>query len=333
MKLCKRCVPPTLKPLTEFYKRKQSKDGHHSWCKDCCLTYTQQFFAKHPEALAKKQEQTQAWVKANPRDRSEYHKQRRAAFTPEQQERERQQSRNRRAEKPEQYRETQKRWVAANPEKVQAKSKKYHTLHREQINTRARQNRLEHPERDKAVKLRFRAKHHARLLLIERERHKLHRDEERQQSRRWWINLSPEQLRQRRHRKRELYALNPEYAHRMQRLARQWRQKYPHRVKTLMRAWRLANPGRSHELQARRRARLKNAPIIERFTIEEIAERDGWHCHLCLKKVTRKTWSIDHLIPLSHGGPHTKLYVALAHQRCNSRRGAGRIPAQLRLLP
>jgi 5-methylcytosine-specific restriction endonuclease McrA len=42
--------------------------------------------------------------------------------------------------------------------------------------------------------------------------------------------------------------------------------------------------------------------------------------------------TLDHLIPLSKGGNHTSDNLALAHGRCNSRRGAGRIPAQLRLL-
>jgi 5-methylcytosine-specific restriction endonuclease McrA len=95
---------------------------------------------------------------------------------------------------------------------------------------------------------------------------------------------------------------------------------------------------RTHRQQAvdsgqRRRARQRNAPLVEHINRLAIAERDGWRCHICGKAVTRKTMSLDHLIPLFLGGPHTAANVALAHLRCNQRRGVGkRIPAQLRLL-
>jgi hypothetical protein len=70
----------------------------------------------------------------------------------------------------------------------------------------------------------------------------------------------------------------------------------------------------------------------ERFGLLEIAERDNWECHICRKPVKQTDWSMDHLIPMSQGGWHLRSNVALAHRLCNSRRGAGRIPAQLRLI-
>jgi 5-methylcytosine-specific restriction endonuclease McrA len=71
----------------------------------------------------------------------------------------------------------------------------------------------------------------------------------------------------------------------------------------------------------RRKARLRRAET-EPYSREEIAERDGWRCHLCRRPVSRKTWTIDHLVPVSRGGADTKANVRLAHHRCNSRRGA-----------
>jgi 5-methylcytosine-specific restriction endonuclease McrA len=66
---------------------------------------------------------------------------------------------------------------------------------------------------------------------------------------------------------------------------------------------------------------IRTHPIpAERFTLLEIAMRDGWSCHLCGEDVTQGNWSMDHLIPVSKGGPHTKANVKLAHRRCNSRR-------------
>lgn len=70
----------------------------------------------------------------------------------------------------------------------------------------------------------------------------------------------------------------------------------------------------------------------EPIHLHDLAERDGWRCHICGGRVTAKTWSMDHLVPISKGGTHTLANVALAHLRCNQRRGAGRLPAQLRLI-
>jgi 5-methylcytosine-specific restriction endonuclease McrA len=40
---------------------------------------------------------------------------------------------------------------------------------------------------------------------------------------------------------------------------------------------------------------------------------------------------MDHLIPLSQNGPHTRANVALAHRSCNSRKGVCAIGEQLAL--
>lgn len=92
--------------------------------------------------------------------------------------------------------------------------------------------------------------------------------------------------------------------------------------------------------QKNRRHHLERAAIRtgEMFTLREIAERDGWRCHLCHKKVPDREYAardrdptMDHLIPLSDGGTHTRVNVALAHNRCNWERSTNG-PAQLRLV-
>jgi 5-methylcytosine-specific restriction endonuclease McrA len=65
--------------------------------------------------------------------------------------------------------------------------------------------------------------------------------------------------------------------------------------------------------------------------IDKIGARDNWRCHLCKKKVVRRQASVDHLIPFAMGGSDNETNLALAHKRCNFSRGAGRLPAQLRL--
>jgi hypothetical protein len=79
-----------------------------------------------------------------------------------------------------------------------------------------------------------------------------------------------------------------------------------------------------------RSKRINTGVKRETIDLPRLAFRDGWRCHICHRKVTRKTWSHDHLIPLSAGGSHTWDNVALAHVLCNSLRGAHG-HAQLRL--
>lgn len=66
--------------------------------------------------------------------------------------------------------------------------------------------------------------------------------------------------------------------------------------------------------------RIRSAAKRDRIGHNTLARRDRWRCHICKHKVTRSTWSIDHLVPLSAGGSHTWDNVALAHHRCNSLR-------------
>jgi hypothetical protein len=88
----------------------------------------------------------------------------------------------------------------------------------------------------------------------------------------------------------------------------------------------------------RRRARLRTV-TTENFTLREIAERDNWRCHLCGDKVPDREYAaldkdptIDHLIPVSKGGEHTRANVALAHNRCNWERSDADVGFQLRLV-
>jgi 5-methylcytosine-specific restriction endonuclease McrA len=70
-----------------------------------------------------------------------------------------------------------------------------------------------------------------------------------------------------------------------------------------------------------------------------LGPRDSWQCHICGKAVVklagnfdrRKGAVVDHLVPISAGGRHEWVNVALAHWECNARRGTTG-PAQLRLV-
>jgi hypothetical protein len=74
----------------------------------------------------------------------------------------------------------------------------------------------------------------------------------------------------------------------------------------------------------RRARKHDNGPteVIDPF---DIFERDGWICYICGKSTPielRGTTDdsapeIDHVVPLSRGGPHTKLNVACCCRECN----------------
>lgn len=77
---------------------------------------------------------------------------------------------------------------------------------------------------------------------------------------------------------------------------------------------------------SKRRAIMRQGDPIVHF---EVFERDEWMCHICKQQIDRRlrgegVWmraTIDHIIPLSRGGPHTYENVAAAHWICNQRKG------------
>ena len=80
--------------------------------------------------------------------------------------------------------------------------------------------------------------------------------------------------------------------------------------------------------QQRRRARQLGA-LCQSFSNLDVFERDGWRCGICGDSVDRDVpWpdvvssSLDHIVPLLHGGSHTYDNVQLAHLGCNIRKGA-----------
>jgi 5-methylcytosine-specific restriction endonuclease McrA len=75
-----------------------------------------------------------------------------------------------------------------------------------------------------------------------------------------------------------------------------------------------------------RRAR-KMGLGYERFKVVEIFERDGWKCGICRRPILRRlryphsmSASLDHKVPLSKGGHHSRLNTQASHLRCNLRK-------------
>ena len=80
-----------------------------------------------------------------------------------------------------------------------------------------------------------------------------------------------------------------------------------------------------------RRARQRGA-MREIFDPAEVYERDDWVCQICRTAIDRSakartplSASLDHIIPLSRGGEHSRANTQCAHLRCNVKKGT-RVP-------
>lgn len=101
--------------------------------------------------------------------------------------------------------------------------------------------------------------------------------------------------------------------------------------------WRQRYPEAAAAGDARRRMRMEQARTAEVFAPLDVHTRDGWTCRLCLLPIDPEVaWpdpmsaSVDHVVALVHGGPHSMANVQSAHLGCNSSKGdrAGLSPAR-----
>ncbi|WP_162606109.1 HNH endonuclease [Jiangella aurantiaca] len=66
----------------------------------------------------------------------------------------------------------------------------------------------------------------------------------------------------------------------------------------------------------------------EVFSRDEIGDRDDWTCGICWGRIDRHLQdpehpmmqSLDHIVPIARGGPHTRANVRITHASCNTSR-------------
>lgn len=75
-----------------------------------------------------------------------------------------------------------------------------------------------------------------------------------------------------------------------------------------------------------RRTRIRQA-FVEAFDRAEIFERDGWVCGICHQTIDPALeWphpmsaTLDHIVPLAHGGEHSRANAQASHNICNIRK-------------
>jgi 5-methylcytosine-specific restriction endonuclease McrA len=63
----------------------------------------------------------------------------------------------------------------------------------------------------------------------------------------------------------------------------------------------------------------------------KVFERDGFKCVYPNCEVKKPVLTIDHIIPISKGGPHMYYNVQATHRKCNAAKGNSSAGEQLRM--
>jgi len=118
---------------------------------------------------------------------------------------------------------------------------------------------------------------------------------------------------------------------------RRWQHANPEKVAAKSRRWRIANPARALEIElrwreahpeqvaakGRRRRARKSDATIEQFDEQGVWDYWGPQCAYC--GTTEDELTLDHIVPLSQGGPHSFDNLCVACRSCNSSKGAKKL--------
>ena len=138
-----------------------------------------------------------------------------------------------------------------------------------------------------------------------------------------WIKAHPERVREL---SRKSYAKNREaiLARRALKPKKRRLKEQTPELRAYMTAWKAAHKDelRLYTQRAfhRRRAKLAGLPS-ERIDMKRVAWEQGGLCYLCSTPMGSDV-SIDHIVPIAHGGGHVDTNVAAAHRGCNSKKHA-----------
>ena len=123
------------------------------------------------------------------------------------------------------------------------------------------------------------------------------------------------------HREKRLASRRKHYQANRDRLVA-YRRKYQHEHIQETRTW--------WRKKYRTRVARRHGPYAERIDPVEIFDRDKWRCRLCRCKTPREVMgtnepnapTLDHIIPVKLGGPHTKANTQCLCRQCNSNKAA-----------
>jgi len=284
-KVCTKCGVE--KPRTDFGTRKGGKP--RSECKVCACQRTKDYAERHREEVRAKHR--------------EYNR------------------RNR-----EKLQETDKLWRSANREHLRARSRLRQQMEKELKNSGALREHdgpatrtckicgMSGPKEDFVLHGLWRrnickpCKNAQQRQYIAK--HREHLNQRRKE--RYEANLEKSRLRQ-----REVYQRNRE---RIREQNRGYYLQNREQIIARVKAWRHKNPSKLRDQIVRRQVRKLNAPVVEIIDRDAIIERDKSTCYLCGRVLMKSEVRLDHVIPLSRGGPHTADNLRVACNSCNCKK-------------
>jgi 5-methylcytosine-specific restriction endonuclease McrA len=142
----------------------------------------------------------------------------------------------------------------------------------------------------------YRARHPERYLATNKQWHVKHPEYQRERSKR-------------------RYVADPKYKACVRASAAAWSQSHPEESRKITREWMRAHPEVSRVACAKRRAHLHG--VRSDFTKEQARELFDEYARLCVYCLALAT-SLDHVVPISKGGPHTKENLVPACAHCNT---------------
>ena len=178
-----------------------------------------------------------------------------------------------------------RKWRNDNPEKERERNRKWRDANSDVHRQRSQKWREENPERNKELK------------------------------HRWYKNNLDKCHESNKKSTRKWYLANKEIAH-MRNRKRYWSN--PEKYRARVRKWSKGNPEKTRARNNRRRAYKQKAQSIS-YDFGSICNHYGNKCLGCGRDDTRLT--IDHVIPLSVGGPDIASNIQPLCQTCNSSKG------------
>jgi 5-methylcytosine-specific restriction endonuclease McrA len=211
--------------------------------------------------------------------------------------------------------EYQKQWYAKNEDRCKEKRNIYRELNKERLAIKQKEHDLKHKEARKIQ---------ARELYLKNKESGLKKE--------YWVKMNREYYQ--RNREKKIAAVSawrknnpgkrkngsPEN---IKKRHKEWYDNNTGKARLSTRIWQKANPDRCRSHGHERRSKERGVKV-EKFDVSVIYTRDAWVCQLCGKKVDRKLrWpnpmskSLDHIVPISLGGEHSRANIQLAHLKCN----------------
>jgi hypothetical protein len=222
-----------------------------------------------------------------------------------------------------------------NQKKESERNRKYREANKDIIKERNRKHRESNLKEVRALERKYYANNTDKVKKARQEYYKINKEQIGKRQRKYDVeNREKVRARQRKYQK--------EHAVAIKKTKREYNKNNKERVSKLKKQWIINNPEKfkiSSRKGAQKHRALKRKATIEEFSHIEVFERDNYICQLCGCKTSLryksqyhpKRTELDHIIPLSIGGEHSKRNTQCLCHQCNIEKGNRRVGDQLRM--